>query len=115
MRARHSPASRKRKKKVLKLAKGYWGKRSKVYRRALESLRRAYVYAYRDRKRKKREIRRLWITRINAGVREKGITYHEFINRLKKKNIFLSRDILAHLACEEKEVFDKLIEIAKGS
>ncbi|MCD6228440.1 MAG: 50S ribosomal protein L20 [Candidatus Omnitrophica bacterium] len=115
MRATRSPASRKRKKKVLKSTKGYWGKRSKVYRRALETLRRAYVYAYRDRKRKKREFRRLWITRINAGVREKGITYHEFINGLRKKNILLSRDILANLACEENEVFDRLIEIAKGS
>jgi large subunit ribosomal protein L20 len=114
MRARHTVASKKRKKKILKLAKGFWGKRSKVIVRAKESVRKALVYAYRDRRRKKREFRSLWITRINAAARERGLTYREFIHGLKKKNIILSRDMLASLACEEPKVFDKLVEMAKG-
>lgn len=114
MKTKHSTARKKRKKKVLALAKGYWGKRSKVYRRAQETVRRALVYAYRDRRRKKREFRSLWITRINAAARARGLTYREFIYGLKEANIALSRDILAHLAAEEPQVFDKLVEIVKS-
>lgn len=113
MRVKHSVASRRRKKKVLKLARGWWGERSKRYRRAIETLRRARVYAYRDRKQKKREFRSLWIVRINASVREQGLTYHEFIHKLKEKNIILSRDMLAMLASEEPAVFRKLVEVVK--
>jgi large subunit ribosomal protein L20 len=114
MRTKHSPAARKRKKKVLKLAQGYRSKRSKVYRRAQETVRRALRYAYRDRKQKKREFRSLWVIRINAAVRERGLTYNQFIHGLKENNISLSRDILAHLAAEEPTVFDKLIAAVKG-
>ena len=114
MRTAHSVASRKRKKKVLASAKGWWGKRSTVYRRAMEAMRRAYSYAYRDRRRKKREFRALWITRINAAARERGTTYREFMHGLKEKNIILSRDILAHLACEELKAFDVLAQLTKG-
>ncbi len=113
MRTKHSVAARKRKKKIFKLTKGYWGKRKNVLRRAKETLRRALVYAYRDRKRRKREFRRLWITRINAAARERGLTYREFIHGLKKRNVALSRDILAHLACEEPQAFDRLVEMVK--
>jgi large subunit ribosomal protein L20 len=105
MRVKHSPASRKRKKKILKLTKGYWGKRKNIYRRAVETLRRALVYAYRDRKVK--------ITRINAAVRERGLTYREFIHLLKEKNILLSRDMLAKIASEYPKVFDKIVEEVK--
>jgi large subunit ribosomal protein L20 len=113
MRVKHSPASKKRKKKILRLTKGYRGKRKNIYRRAVETARRALVYAYRDRKVKKREFRRLWINRINAAVRERGLTYREFMHLLKKKNILLSRDMLAKIASEYPRVFDKIVEEVK--
>jgi large subunit ribosomal protein L20 len=113
MRVKHSVSSRRRTKKVLKAAKGYWGERSKKYRRAIETLRRAYSYAYRDRRAKKREFRSLWITRINAALEEKDFSYRHFINALKKKEIILSRDILAKLAAEHPEAFSKIVEAAK--
>ena len=106
----HSATRRKRVKKVLKLAKGAKLQRSKVYRRAKETVQRALVYAYRDRKNRKREFRKLWITRLNAGIRARGFKYSEFISGLKKKNIELSRNILAELAVKEPKIFDKLIE-----
>ncbi len=114
MRARKPAASRKRRKKVLKAAKGYWGKRSKHYRRAAESTRRAMAYAYQHRRTKKREFRSLWITRINAAAREHGITYRQFIDGLKKKNIILSRDVLAQIASEHPKVFSELVEVVKN-
>jgi large subunit ribosomal protein L20 len=107
---KHAVASRKRKKKVLEEAKGYWGERSKKYRRAIETLRRAYNYAYRDRRTKKRVFRSLWITRINAALSGEEISYRHFINGLKKKEIILSRDILAKIAAEHPEVFSKIVE-----
>ena len=113
MRVKHSTARKKRVKKVLKLAKGYWGKRSKIYRRAIETVKRALVYSYRDRRRKKREFRALWIKRINAAVRERGLTYRDFIHLLKEENIKLSRDMLAKLAAEYPSVFDKIVEEVK--
>lgn len=113
MKVKSSVASRKRKKKVLKAAKGYWGKRSKNFRRAVETLRRAYSFAYAHRRTKKREFRSLWITRINAAVRARGIPYRKFIAGLKEKNILLSRDILAKIAAENPEIFDKIVETVK--
>ncbi len=113
MRARSPVASRKRKKKVLKQAKGYWGRRSKNYRRAIETLRRAHVYAYNHRRRKKREFRSLWITRLNAAARERGISYRELIHSLKEKNIALSRNVLALIAAENPEVFDEIVNAIK--
>ncbi|UCC95193.1 MAG: 50S ribosomal protein L20 [Candidatus Omnitrophota bacterium] len=113
MKTKHAPASRRRKKKVLQLAKGYWGRRSKHYRRAIETVRRSLVYAYRDRRVKKREFRSLWVSRINAALTQKGLTYGEFIHVLKEKNIILSRDILAKIASEHPGVFDKIVEAVK--
>ncbi|MCK4917451.1 MAG: 50S ribosomal protein L20 [Candidatus Omnitrophica bacterium] len=110
MKVNHAVASRKRTKKVLKAAKGFWGERSKKFRRAIETLRRAYVYAYRDRRVKKREFRSLWIVRINAAIRERGFTYRGFIAALKNKKIILSRDILAKIAAEQPKIFDKIVE-----
>ena len=112
-RVRHSPASRKRKKKVLKEAKGYFGDRSKQYQQAKRTVTRAYVYAFRDRRVKKREFRRLWIVRINAACRAAGIKYGPFISGLKKAGIDLDRKILADLAVKDTNVFNKLVEIAK--
>ncbi|MFH1413622.1 MAG: 50S ribosomal protein L20 [Candidatus Omnitrophota bacterium] len=110
---KHSVASRKRKKKVLKKAKGYWGDRSKQYQQARRTLMHALVYAYRDRRVKKREFRKLWITRINAACRVSGIQYSRFISGLKKAKINLDRKVLADLAVKDSQAFKKLVEIVK--
>jgi len=112
-RIKSSVTSKKRKKKVLDSAKGYWGERSKRYRRAKETVDRALRYSYRDRRNKKREFRQLWITRINAAAREHGLLYKDLIAGLKKKNILLSRDILADLSVNEPKVFAKIVETVK--
>jgi len=109
---KHSVATRKRKKRILKSTKGFWGDRSKQYQQARRSLMHALKYAYRDRKNKKREFRRLWITRINAACRQSGITYKQLINGLKKAKVALDRKVLADLAVRETKAFKKLIEIA---
>lgn len=111
---KHSVATRRRKRKLLKKAKGYWGDRSKQYRQARRALMHALVYAYRDRRVKKRDFRRLWIARINAGCRARGITYSRFMNGLKKAKVSLDRKILADLAVKDTHAFKKLVEIAKG-
>jgi len=111
---KHSVATRKRKKKLLKKAKGFWGDRSKQYRQARRALMHALVYTYRDRRAKKRELRRLWIARINAGCRACGITYSRFMSGLKKARVTLDRKILAELAVKDSQAFKKLVEIAKG-
>jgi large subunit ribosomal protein L20 len=110
---KHSPARRKRKKKLLKQAKGYYGDRSKQYQQARRTVTRALVYAYRDRRAKKRDFRRLWIARINAACRASGIKYSQFINGLKKAKISLDRKILADLAVRDSQAFNKLVEIVK--
>lgn len=106
-------ASRKRRKKRLKLAKGYYGSRSKLYRSATETVNRALAYATRDRKTKKRNFRNLWIIRINAAVRQQGLSYNRFINGLKKAKIDIDRKILAQLALEHKKAFAALVKISK--
>jgi large subunit ribosomal protein L20 len=111
---KHSVATKKRKKRVLKKAKGFWGDRSKQFQQARRTLARAMVYSYRDRRVKKREFRQLWIIRINAACREQGITYSGFINGLKKANVNLDRKIIADLAVTDNKAFMKLVEIAKG-
>lgn len=110
---KHSGATRRRKKRVLKQAKGFWGDRSKQYQQARRALMHALVYAYRDRRNKKREFRRLWITRINAACRAQGITYSNFMQGLKKAKISLDRKILADLAVKDNQAFKKLIELIK--
>lgn len=111
---KHSVATKKRKKRLLKKAKGFWGDRSKQYQQARRALMHALVYAYRDRRVKKRDFRRLWITRINAACRSLGITYSEFIHGLKKAKVSLDRKVLADLAVKDIQAFEKLVEIAKG-
>jgi len=111
--AKHSVATRKRKKKVLKQAKGFWGDRGKQYQQAKRTLMHALKYAYRDRRNKKREIRGLWIVRINAACREVGITYSAFMSGLKKSKINLDRKILADLAVRDNSTFKKLVEKIK--
>ncbi|MCL1076838.1 50S ribosomal protein L20 [Parashewanella spongiae] len=102
-----------RHKKVLKLAKGYYGARSRVYRVAVQAVTKAGQYAYRDRRQKKRQFRQLWIARINAASRQNGLSYSRFINGLKKASIEIDRKILADIAVFDKVVFATLVEKAK--
>jgi len=111
---KHSVATRRRKRRVLKKAKGYWGDRSKQFQHARRALMKAMTYAYRDRRNKKRAMRALWIARINAGCRQDGITYSAFMSGLKKAKVAIDRKILADLAIKDAKAFKKLIEIAKG-
>ncbi|MCM8778225.1 MAG: 50S ribosomal protein L20 [Candidatus Omnitrophica bacterium] len=112
-RVKHSVATHKRHKKMLKQAKGYWGARSKLYRRAKETVQRALVYSYRDRRVKKRQFRKLWITRISIACKNLGISYNQFIHGLRKAKVNLDRKILADLAINDQQAFSKLVEIAK--
>ncbi|GKY75818.1 50S ribosomal protein L20 [Campylobacter jejuni] len=104
---------RRRHKKVLKLARGFYSGRRKHFRKAKEQLERSLVYAYRDRRRKKRDFRRLWIVRINAACRLNDLSYSRFINGLKKAGIELDRKILADLAMNDAAAFVKIAEAAK--
>lgn len=106
-------ASRRRRKKVLDLAKGYWGSRSKVFTIAKNTVEKGLQYAYRDRKVKKREFRGLWIQRINAGAREHGVSYSQLIGKLAAKNIGLNRKVLADLAMNHKDAFKAIIDAVK--
>ena len=106
--------TRKRRNKILKLAKGYWGAKSKQYRAATEQVARSLRYAYTGRKLRKRDFRSLWITRINAAARINGMSYSTFINGLKKHNIEVNRKMLADLAVNDPAAFTKLVEIAKA-
>jgi len=110
---KHSTATRRRKKRVLKKAKGFFGDRSKQFQQARRALMHALKYAYRDRRNKKREIRSLWITRINAAARAEGLTYSAFISGLKKAKISLDRKILADLAVKDKAAFKKIVGLIK--
>ena len=103
----------KSRRKVMKLAKGYWGAKSKQYRAAKEQVARSLRYAYIGRKLRKREFRRLWITRINAAARLNGMSYSTFIAGLKKHNIEVNRKMLADLAVNDAAAFAQLVEIAK--
>lgn len=111
---KHAVASKQRRKKVLKAAKGYVGGRSRLFRTAKETVMRALAYSYRDRKVKKRDFRSLWITRINIACRNNGITYARFINGLKRANIILDRKMLSNLAVYNKTVFNELIALVSG-
>jgi len=112
-RAKSSVVSRKRHKKVLKLAKGYFGSKSKLYRVARQQVMKSLMYAYRDRKARKREFRKLWITRINAAARIHGLSYSRMMNGLKKAGIEINRKMLADLAVNDKNAFAELVELAK--
>ena len=113
-RVKHSVATKRRKKKVLKKEKGFWGDRSKQFQHARRGLMHALVYAYRDRRVRKRNFRALWIIRINAACRSTGITYGRFISGLKNAKVGLDRKVLADLAVNDRQAFEKLVEIAKG-
>ncbi|MGI5958240.1 MAG: 50S ribosomal protein L20 [Massiliimalia sp.] len=108
-------ATRKRRKKVLKLAKGYWGSKSKHFKMAKEAVMKSGNYAYIGRKQKKRNFRQLWITRISAGCKMNGMNYSTFMNGLKKANINLNRKMLAEIAANDAAAFTALCEKAKAA
>ena len=106
-------ATRKRRKKVLKLAKGYWGSKSRHFKMAKQAVMKSGNYAYIGRKQKKRDFRRLWISRINAACRANGTTYSAFMNGLKKAGVELDRKVLSDMAINDPEAFASLVEVAK--
>ncbi|MBW1990837.1 MAG: 50S ribosomal protein L20 [Deltaproteobacteria bacterium] len=112
-RVKKSVSSRARRKKYLKMAKGYRGGRRRLYRTAREAVERGLAFAYRDRKVRKREFRRLWITRINAALRPLGMSYSKFIGGLKKAQINLDRKVLADLAVSQPQSFAHIAELAR--
>ncbi len=112
-RAKRGFKLRRRHKKILKLAKGYRGTRSKLFRVALQIVRRGLLYAYRDRRVKKREFRALWIQRINAASRTHGLVYSQLMNGLKKANVGIDRKMLSQLAIEDAGAFGRVVELAK--
>ena len=109
----NSVASRKRRKKILKAAKGYFGRRKNVYTVAKNAVEKAMTYAYRDRKNNKRNFRSLWIMRINAGARLHGMSYSKFMGKVKANNIELNRKVLADLAMNNPEAFKAVVEKVK--
>lgn len=113
VRIKHAVSTHKRKKRVLKKTKGQFAQKSRRYQQARRSLARGMVYSYRDRKVKKREIKNLWIIRINAACRESGIMYSRFIKGLSTANIQINRKMLAELAVNSPEVFDRLVQMVK--
>lgn len=114
MRVKRGVAAHKRHKKYLKMAKGFRGGRSRLYRTAREAVERSLVYAYRDRRQKKRVFRKLWIVRINAAVRNAGLSYSKFIHGLSLLGIAIDRKMLADMAVREKENFASLVEQVKA-
>lgn len=102
-----------RRKKILKSAKGYWGRRSKLFRTAKDAVAKSGAYAYRDRKARKRDFRRLWVARISAAARSNGLTYSTLINGLKRAGVDLNRKALSNLAIEDPKAFSAIVETAK--
>ena len=114
-RATNSPASRKRRKKVQKYARGYFGSKSKLFRYAKEAVQHAWQYAYRDRRKKKANFRGLWIVRLNAACRNAGISYSRFMEGLKAANIELDRKVLSDLAIQDEVAFGGLVKQAQAA
>ena len=114
-RVKRSVHARKKRRKVLEQAKGYWGLKKSSYRYAKEQVEHSLVYAYRDRKAKKRTFRRLWIIRINAAARQHDLSYNQFVAGLKKANIELDRKVLADLAVSDPAAFGKIAEQARAA
>jgi large subunit ribosomal protein L20 len=112
-RVKRGPKARRRRKKILKAAKGYYGGRRRLFANAKETVHRAWQYAYRDRRTKKRDFRRLWITRINAAARQNGMSYSKFMGGLGKAGVELDRKVLADMAVFDPEGFAKVVETAR--
>ncbi len=114
-RATNSPASRQRRKRMLKNAKGYYASKSKLFRYAKDAVHHAWQYAYRDRKKKKAEFRALWIVRVNAACRAAGLSYSRFIEGLKAANIELDRKVMSDLAIRDEVAFNSLVQKAQDA
>ena len=114
-RVKRGNVARKRRKKILKLAKGYRGSHSKLFRTANQQVMKALRNAYRDRRKRKRDFRRLWITRINAAARMNGLSYSKLTHQLKKAEVGLNRKMLAQLAMVDPQAFSKVVEVAKSA
>jgi len=114
-RSRNKVASRRRRRKIIKQAKGYWGKRKNVYTIAKNAVEKGLQYQYRDRKVRKREFRRLWITRINAAARQNGVSYSKLLGAMKKKGMTINRKVMADLAVNDPEAFTAIVEEATQS
>lgn len=113
MRVKGGTVTRRRHKKIINMTKGQWGTRSKLFRRANEAMMKSYWYAYRDRKVRRREFRRLWIARINAAARANGMSYSRLIHGLKQANVQLDRKVLADIAVRDADAFSAIVDIAK--
>lgn len=113
-RVKRSVASKKKRRKILKLAKGYFGARSRLYRIATESVNRSMAFAYRDRKVRKRDFRKLWIARINAAARMNDISYSRLMEGMRKNGLTLDRKVLAHIAVYDAPAFEEIVRTAKG-
>lgn len=113
MRIKGGYVTQRRHKKIIKMTKGQWGTRSKLFKRANESMMKSYWYAYRDRRQRRRDFRRLWITRINAASRAHGLNYSRFIHGLKLANVKLDRKVLADLAVRDEKAFAAVVDVAK--
>ncbi|MDY0088705.1 MAG: 50S ribosomal protein L20 [Coriobacteriia bacterium] len=112
-RVKRATTAKKKRRTMLAKAKGYYGNKSRSYRAAKEQVQHSQQYAYRDRRNKKREIRRLWITRINAGARQNGMSYSTFMSGLKKAGVGLDRKVLSDMAINDPGAFAKLVEVSK--
>lgn len=112
-RVKSSVASRKRRKRILKAAKGNWGGRGNLIRSATEAVHRAWTYSYRDRRVRKREFRKLWIARINAATRQEGLSYSRFMDGLRKAKVELDRKTLSEMAIWDRKAFSELVSLAK--
>ena len=114
-RVKGGTVTRRRHKKILKLTKGQYGTRHRLFRRANEAMMKSYWYAYRDRRTRRRDLRRLWITRINAASRANGLPYNKFIHGLKLANVELDRKVMADIAVRDDDAFAKIVDVAKGA
>lgn len=113
MRVKGGTVTRRRHKKIVNMVKGQWGTRSKLFKRANEAMMKSYWYAYRDRRARRRELRRLWIARINAASRQNGLPYSRFIHGLKLADVDLDRKVLADIAVRDERAFGAIVDVAK--
>lgn len=115
MRVKRGTVRHHRHKKVIKMVKGQWGTRGRLFRRSNEAMMKSYWYAYRDRRTRRRDFRRLWITRINAASRANDLPYSKFIHGLKLANVDLDRKVMADIAVRDEEAFAKIVDVARGA
>jgi large subunit ribosomal protein L20 len=113
MRVKGGPVTQRRHKKIVSMVKGQWGTRGRLFRRSNEAMMKSYWYAYRDRRNRRRDLRRLWITRVNAGARANGLSYSRFMHGLKLADVNLDRKVMADIAVRDPKAFVVLTEIAR--